>query len=137
MSALEWLAERVQDRSDVTITLNVADPSPEAEGEPPPEIGAAAFRIAALALDNVVRHAPSRNVVVDVDAASAVIDLSVCDDGAGIGEAALAAARASGRRGIADMATEADACGGVVDIAPGRNGVGTCVRFSWHAVADR
>jgi len=137
VAALEWLVERVQDRSDVTITLNVADPSPEAAGEPPLEIGAVAFRIAALALDNVVRHAPGRNVVVDVDAASAAVDLSVCDDGAGIGEAALAAARASGRRGIADMATEADACGGVVDVIPGPSGVGTCVRFSWHAVANR
>jgi len=137
VAALEWLVERVQDRSDVTIALNVADPSPEATGEPPLEIGAAAFRIAALALDNVVRHAPGRDVVVDVDAASAAVDLSVCDDGAGIGEGALAASRASGRRGIADMATEADACGGVVDIAPGRNGVGTCVRFSWRSLADR
>jgi len=100
-------------------------------------IGAAAFRIAALALDNVVRHAPGHDVVVDVAAASAAVDLSVCDDGAGMGDAALAAARASGRRGIADMATEADACGGVVDVAPGRNGVGTCVRFSWQSLADR
>jgi signal transduction histidine kinase len=135
--ALEWLAERVQDRSDVTITMNVADPSPDAIGEPPPEIGAAAFRIAALALDNVIRHAPGTNVVVDVGAASEVVDLSICDDGAGISDAALANARASGRRGIVDMAAEADECGGVVDVAPGPRGIGTCVRFSWRSAADR
>jgi signal transduction histidine kinase len=136
VAALEWLVERVQDRSDVTIAMNVADPSPEAVGEPPPEIAAAAFRIAALALDNVVRHAPGSTVVVDGHAAASVVDLSICDDGAGISDAALASARASGRRGIADMAAEADECGGVVDVAPGPNGVGTCVRFSWRSPAD-
>jgi signal transduction histidine kinase len=138
VAALEWLAERVQDRSDVTITLNVVDPTPEAVGEPPPEIGAAAFRIAALALDNVVRHASGSNVAVDIGAASEVVGLSICDDGAGITDAALASARVSGRRGIVDMAAEADECGGVLDVAPGLSGVGTCVRFGWRsAAADR
>ena len=137
VAALEWLAERVQDRSDVTITMNVADPTPGAMGEPPPEIGAAAFRIAALALDNVVRHAPGSAVVVDVRAASGVVDLSICDDGSGFGDEAVARARASGRRGLADMAAEADECGGTVDVAPGPSGVGTCVRFGWQSPGDR
>jgi signal transduction histidine kinase len=137
VAALEWLAERVEDRSDVTITMIVADPTPESMGEPPPEIGAAAFRIAALALDNVVRHASGSTVVVDVRAASGVVDLSICDDGSGIGDAALANARASGRRGLADMAAEADECGGTVDVAAGPNGAGTCVRFGWRPPADR
>ena len=116
--------------------MNVADPTPDAMGEPPPEIGAAVFRIAALALDNVVRHAPGSAVVVDVRAASGVVDLSICDDGSGFGDAAVARARASGRRGLADMAAEADECGGTVDVAPGPSGVGTCVRFGWQSRGD-
>ena len=96
-----------------------------------------AFRIAALALDNVVRHAPSSNVVVDVDAASAVIDLSVCDDGAGIGGSGARGGTSEWTTGHRRHGHRGRCVRGRGRIAPGRNGVGTCVRFSWHAVADR
>jgi signal transduction histidine kinase len=133
VAALEWLAERIESRSDVTVTLNIADPA----GEPPPDVAAGAFRIAALALDNVVRHAAGSNATVEVQAAASVVELSIWDQGPGITDDALAAARTGGRRGIADMATEADEVGGIVEVTAGPNGRGTRVHFSWRSPANR
>jgi signal transduction histidine kinase len=137
VAALEWLAERVESRSDVMVVLNVADPATDGVGEPPRDVAAAAFRIAALALDNVARHAPGRTAAVDVRAEAEAVDLSISDDGAGIREEALAAARRSGRRGLADMASEAGECGGVLDVGPGSGQVGTRVAFTWRSGGSR
>ena len=132
VAALEWLAERVESRAGVTV-VNVADPVPGAAGEAPREVSAAAFRIAALALDNVARHAPGRIAVVEVRAEASAVDLSISDDGPGIREEAVAAARSRGRRGLADMTSEADECGGRLEIGHGPGQAGTCVAFSWRA----
>ena len=133
VAALEWLAERVESRSDVAVILEVADPRTESVGEPPRDVAAAAFRIAALALENVARHAPGRTAVVEVRAEAAAVAVSITDDGPGIGGEALAAAREAGRRGLADIASEADECGGVVEIGPGPGRMGTRVAFHWSA----
>ena len=130
--ALEWLAERVEERSGVSVTLDVAGPSPDAAGTPPPDVAAAAFRVATLALDNVVRHAPAGRASVTVRAEANVVELAVSDDGPGLVPGAVALAQASGRRGIADMATEGAACGAVVDVGVGPGGAGTQVRFAWR-----
>jgi signal transduction histidine kinase len=137
VAALEWLAERVESRSDVTITLNVADPDREGSGEPPAEVAAAAFRVAALALDNVVRHAPGSDVVVDVEADASRVHLTITDDGPGISEVALVTAQSDGRRGLVDMAAEAGESGGILLVTAGPAGDGTCVRFAWPTRGDR
>jgi len=134
VAALEWLAERVESRSDVAVVLDVAEPGTDSSGEPPRDVSAAAFRIAALALDNVARHAPGRTAVVEVRAEARAVELSISDDGPGFGDEALVAARLNGRRGLADMASEAGECGGVLEIGPGVGDVGTRVAFSWSAV---
>jgi signal transduction histidine kinase len=137
VAALEWLAERVESRSDVTVVLNVADSASGTVGEPPSDVSAAAFRIAALALDNVARHASGRTAAVEVRAEAAAVDLSISDDGPGIREEALAVARSSGRRGLADMASEANECGGVLEVGPGPRQAGTRVAFRWSAAGRR
>ena len=137
VAALEWLAERVESRSDVTVVLNVADPETDGVGGPPRDVAAAAFRIAALALDNVARHAPGGTAVVDVRAEPAAVDLSIADDGPGIREEALVAAHRSGRRGLADMASEAGECGGILDVGPGPGQAGTRVAFTWRPAGSR
>jgi signal transduction histidine kinase len=137
VAALEWLAERVESRSRVPVELLVAEPTSPKPGEPPSDVAAAAFRIAAFALDNITRHAPGCAAVVNVRAEAAAIDLSICDNGPGISQAGLANARAEGRRGLADMAAEAIECGGTVEVVPGRDGAGTCVSFSWRSAASR
>ena len=137
VAALEWLAERTESRSDVSITLNVADPDRGGSGEPPAEVAAAAFRVAALALDNVVRHAPGSNVVVDVAADASRVDLAITDDGPGISEASLVTAQSDGRRGLVDMSAEAGESGGSLEVTEGPAGVGTCVMFAWPARSGR
>jgi signal transduction histidine kinase len=127
--ALEWLAERVEARSDIRIDLEIAEAAPASS--PPDDVAAAAFRVATLALDNVVRHAPGSSACVTVAAHGDRVDLTIGDDGPGLSSNALASALANGRRGIADMGAEGSACGAKVEIGSGPGGTGTLVTFAW------
>jgi signal transduction histidine kinase len=127
--ALAWLAERIERRSDVTVTIDVED-SPSA---PPPDVAAAAFRIAGLALTNVTWHAPGSRAAIAIRADAAGVDMTITDDGPGITPDAIAAAQSVGHRGIADMAAEAAACGASLDVGAGAHGTGTVVSFRWRA----
>src|SRR5262249_38702338 len=72
--ALAWLAERVERRSRLSITIDVAD----TDGDPPPsDVSAAAFRIAALALSNVASHGGGSEAEVFVRAEARRVDLSI------------------------------------------------------------
>jgi signal transduction histidine kinase len=138
--ALAWLAERIERRSDVTVTIDVADPPPGTPippSGPPPDVAAAAFRIAGLALTNVMWHAPGSHAAIVVRAESDVVDLTVRDDGPGITREAIASAQGVGHRGIADMAAEAAACGGSLDVGPAPDGTGTAVSFAWRSPGRR
>jgi signal transduction histidine kinase len=137
VAALEWLAERVERQSTLTITLDVTDPPPDAAGEPPAEVAASAFRIAQLALNNVAWHAEGCPAAMSVRAGRTLVDLAITDEGPGIDAAALDQARENGRRGLADMAAEAAAVGGELDVASGPGGVGTTVTFRWRAADGR
>ena len=139
VSALEWLAERVQRRSGIAVTLEVADPPADGAeaGAPPSDVSSAAFRVAVLALSNVAYHAPQSRSVVRVRSEPRVIELSIIDDGPGISDEALAMARATGRRGMADMAAEAASCGAIVEVGRGPGEVGTSVSFRWEPAPGR
>jgi signal transduction histidine kinase len=130
--ALESLAERVEDRSDVRVTIDVADDGYGSAG-PPIQVAGAALRVAALALDNVIRHAPSAHVLLLVASAPDRVRLTIEDDGPGASPEALQAARIQGRRGLADMVTEASMCGASVRSGRGETGVGMVVAFDWPA----
>ncbi len=170
LAGLEWLAERVEDRSTVRVEIEVTGsgtygsvgdgagvrdraggegrggegdgagverrggegPSDEGPGgRPPRDVERAAFRVAQLALDNVVRHAPGSHARVAVAIGADRVTLRIEDDGDGPPVDEAAAAR-SGRRGIADMRAEARASGGTLDVGP-RPGRGTRVDFQWPA----
>lgn len=137
LAAIEWLAERIEDRSAVRVEIEVGGtgdpglPGTTTTSRPPRDVERAAFRIAQLALDNVVRHAPGRRARVTVAIAPASLLLGIADDGDGSLVDEAAAAR-SGRRGIADMRAEAAACGGGLEI-DSREGGGTAVTFRWPA----
>jgi signal transduction histidine kinase len=74
-------------------------------------------------LANAARHARARSVRVEVLLRDADVVLTVTDDGVGPGT--------SGRRsGLANLAARAAELGGVVDVGPGPDGVGT--RLSWR-----
>ena len=129
--ALEWLAEQVEGRSAVSVTIDVEEGAEDREGSPPPEVAAAAFRVAALALDNVGRHAPQARVAIRALVERRRVALAIVDDGPGFVAEAATAATAAGRRGLSDMAAEATGCGASLDVGPGDGGIGTAVRFAW------
>ena len=73
-AAIEWLAERIEDRSDVRVEIEVEGDNTvvgEAVTRPPRDAERAAFRVAQLALDNVVRHVPEGVAVVTIAVAPA------------------------------------------------------------------
>ena len=138
LAGVEWLAERVEDRSAVRVEIEVEGETEgrldgEAEGaRPPRDVERAAFRVAQLALDNVVRHAPAATTVIRVTVRPAAVRLRIEDDGDGPPVDEAAAAR-SGRRGIADMRAEARAAGAALEVGRGSGGRGTAVEFRWPA----
>ena len=130
--ALESLAERTEERSDVRVTIDVLDDPASQTGSPPREVEAAALRIATLALDNVVRHAPAASVRLTVTKGAGRVRLSIDDDGPGVSPGAE---RVTGNgRGLADMATEAAVCGATIRSGPGDGGTGMRIAFDWPAV---
>ncbi|HET9756013.1 MAG TPA: ATP-binding protein, partial [Candidatus Limnocylindrales bacterium] len=133
VAALESLAERVEDRSDVRVTIDVAESDGQPPASPPPLVAAAALRIAALALENVVRHAPSAQVRIVISSGPDRVALSIEDDGPGISPGIERAALEDGRRGLADMATEAALCGASLRSGLGKHGSGMVVAFDWPA----
>lgn len=133
--ALEWLAERVEDRSDIRVTIDVVDgdaPGPGEGGAPPAEVAAAAVRVARLALENVIRHAPGSDARLVVTARADHVTVSIADDGPGLPDGARGLA-ADGRRGLADMEAEAAACGANLVVGQPAGGTGTTVTFHWPA----
>jgi signal transduction histidine kinase len=130
LAGVEWLAERVEDRSAVRVEIEVG---PDADGgRPPREVERGAFRVAQLALDNVIRHAPTATARVAIIATASRVRLRVEDDGGGPPIDEVAALR-GGRRGIADMRAEAHACGGVLELGRGAGDRGTAVELRWPA----
>jgi signal transduction histidine kinase len=132
--ALEWLAERVEDRSSVRVAIDVADGTGSGgTARPPALVEAAAFRVARLALDNVIRHADGAAVAVDIVATPSMVRMDIRDHGPGIERGAREVAARAGRRGLVDMATEAGAVGAEVRVSTADTGPGTLVRFRWPA----
>ncbi|MCW2579831.1 MAG: Histidine kinase, gyrase and HSP90-like ATPase [Blastococcus sp.] len=88
----------------------------------PPEVAAAAYRVAQEALTNVVRHAGAASCRVSVGHAGGDLSLDVTDDGSGL------AAPREGAAGLPGMADRAAELGGelAIDAVPGR---GTTVRL--------
>jgi signal transduction histidine kinase len=140
LSGLEWLAERTEDRSDVRVQILVeTDASGVAtgagagtSGRPPRDVERAAFRVAQLALDNVVRHAPGASVAVRVAVAPGRVHVRVEDDAEGPPIDEAGAAR-RGRRGLADMRAEAQATGASLQIGRGAGDRGTAIDYRWDA----
>jgi signal transduction histidine kinase len=128
VAALEWLAERTEERSAIRVDLALDDALPEQPGAVDPVIARAAFRIALLALDNVVRHPGSRTAIVRLEARARALRLAIDDD-----NTSPVTFDQSAGRGVVDMRAEATASGGSFSI----NGdSGARIEVTWtHALA--
>jgi signal transduction histidine kinase len=122
VAALEWLAERTEARSAVRVQLDLGDDD-EAASAPPIGVQRAAFRVAQLALDNVVRHADAATAAVSLAGDASRFELRIVDDGVGFTPGA-----STWGRGIADMRAESDAVQAGLAVA---SGSGTTVEFRW------
>lgn len=118
-AAVEWQVREFERRSDIPCSLHIAYPegSLDRHGE------TALFRILQEALTNIARHAGAHALQVQLQVAGEAVRLAVADDGLGIPEEALRAARSFGLQGMEERAR---ACGGAVRIGRHEGG-GTLV----------
>jgi signal transduction histidine kinase len=112
------------------VLIEVGDGAPNSR--PPRSVERAAFRIATLALDNAVRHAPGAPVRIDLVHRADRLSLEIVDAGPGMPDGREAAAVAEGHRGLADMRSEAAGVGASLEIHS-TVGEGTRTVFSWPA----
>ena len=138
--ALEWLAERVEERSTVRVTMNVEEWPEGRAGQPPMEVAAAAFRVAGLALENVIRHAPGSQASVLIRVGPERVRLVIADDGPGLPAEIEWSAASAGHRGLADMVAEASGSDASLQVDRGDDAAdrpGTTVTFDWPATPAR
>lgn len=138
--ALEWLAERIEERSNVRVTMNIEEWPDGRTGQPPMEVTAAAFRVAALALENVIRHAPGSQATVQIRVGPERIRLVIADDGPGLPVEIERTAATAGHRGLADMVAEASGSAASLQLHRGGGATdrpGTTVTFDWPAAPAR
>ncbi len=129
--ALEWLAERVQERTGVPVELDVVGGShDDPETRPPREVELAVYRVAQQSLDNALLHAGPRTVRVRIDVDATHVALELGDDGVGMPAGAEDRALRAGHLGLADMRQRAAAIGAAFSISP-RAGGGTLVAVRW------
>ncbi len=128
VQALEWLAERAEDRAPVVVELTVQPGV--GEQRPPREVERAAFRVAQLALDNALLHAEPQRVTIGVLADASHLKLRVEDDGQGLPPGAPERAARANHQGMADMRLQADLVRARLDVSSARPG-GTVVLFDW------
>lgn len=81
----------------------------------PPTVENAAYRITTEALTNVARHARAQEVQVTLSATDSVLELTVSDDGCGVGTAAAGV-------GLTSMRRRAETLGGRLGLDSGPDG---------------
>jgi len=85
----------------------------------------ALFRIVQESLNNIAKYAQARSVIVHLAREDDSLALEVTDDGIGIAPDAITRPKSHGLLGMRERAL---LLGGKLDVEPGVNGVGTCVR---------
>jgi signal transduction histidine kinase len=128
VAALEWLAERIEERTNVIVELDIQG---DGAARAPRDVELHVYRIAQQALDNALVHARPSRIRISIDVEAGRVELEVVDDGAGIEPGAEERALRAGRVGIADMRQRAAAIGGALRI--GRREGGTAVALRWPA----
>src|SRR5207245_3918537 len=123
---LRQLGEAVSGRARVPVDLEV-----EGEGELPPHVQIALYRVAQEALNNIAKHAGASRVSICLSYRPGGVALTVRDDGRGFDPAAV-----SGEHlGVAIMRERAEAVGGALEVAS-QPGDGTRVAVVWPALEE-
>jgi signal transduction histidine kinase len=123
VAALEWLAERTEERSALRVQLDLDAVVPDQPAAIDARVARAAFRIALLGLDNVVRHAGATTATLRLSAGAGGLQLTVEDDGA-----STTTLEDSGGRGIPDMRTAAAESAGTLRFV---GGIGARIEVAW------
>jgi two-component system sensor histidine kinase UhpB len=127
-AALHHEANRFQERTGITCSMNVSEPAPDLSGD----AATAVFRIFQEALTNVARHADASEVSCDFRIEADQVVLRVEDNGKGISRDALADAKSLGLLG---MQERAGVLSGELQIKPGTSR-GTRVTLRLPPAAD-
>ncbi len=117
--ALSRAAEEIFEHSETRWTVDGDD-----EPDVPDATRAIAYLISKEALNNSRKHASARNVTVTIGARNGGVEVTIADDGVGIGPARLEAT--PGHRGVFNMQDRAAVAGGRCTIGRGEQG-GTVV----------
>ena len=123
IAAFEWLAERTEERSTLRVQLDLDGSVPDGPSAIDARVARAAFRIALLGLDNVVRHSGATTATLRLSGEPAGLRLTVEDDGA-----STTTLEESGGRGIPDMRTAAAESGGTIRFVAG---TGARIEAAW------
>jgi signal transduction histidine kinase/ligand-binding sensor domain-containing protein len=123
-SALQARLEAVESRAGLEIAFNA-----EGENRLGSEIEGALYRIAQEALNNVLKHAQARRVVVSLVQDPRRVTLEIADDGLGFDPSEASRGGGMGLRGMRERAAEIGARLEVQSAV----GSGTMVRVVWEA----
>lgn len=130
VAALEWLAERTQGRIQLVVEVELDGNAVDDPVSLPKPVARAAFRVALLALDNVVRHAGATHAAMRLTIDPNRMSLAIVDDGRGFDSGA---ARHAGR-GLVDMRAAAAEVGGAIRTTSSESG--SEVQLSWSVASD-
>jgi PAS domain S-box-containing protein len=117
IAPLQWYAKKFSDRTGIEVEVRGDE-----DWRCGPEVELALFRIAQEALNNVVRHARARHVVIELQETSSQIVLTIQDDGVGFDREDDRAERAG--YGFSTMRERAEAVRGTFE-ARSEKGKGT------------
>jgi signal transduction histidine kinase len=114
LAALKWYTTGFHTRTNVTVTLNGAEPEPRLSAT----VETVLFRITQEALTNVVRHAQASHVEITLDQFDDDVRLTIADNGVGFDRAAPNHSNGDERHhwGLLNMIERAYAVGGLCRI---------------------
>jgi len=123
---IKQLCEAFIGRSRLPITMNI-----EGDGELPPEVQVAFYRIAQESLNNVFKYARATSVDVNLFITPKNVHFETCDNGIGFD---MSASKPTSL-GMRIMRERAEAIGAELQITS-ELGKGTCVSVTWHENPD-
>jgi signal transduction histidine kinase len=134
IGALQGLAETAAERCGAALELNLPE---QLDGSLSPMMEQGVYRIAQEALENVVRHAEARKLVVRLEQTDHNVAFTVQDDGRGITGDALETSEIGrqDRLGLRGMQERASVIGGELDITSSES-QGTTVRLTIPLMAQ-